>query len=494
MTTPFSDDLFRRFRDLLATRSGIYFPDHRRADLHHMLTMILPAAGYASLEALYAAASVDERVLHTVIEGATVGETYFFRNAAQFTALRDGILPDLLARRAAIRSLRFWSAGCATGEEPYSLAILLRDMLPDAESWQITILATDINTTFLERARAGIYSAWSFRETDPTVRDRCFERIESARWRIRADLRRQVLFARLNLVTDEYPAVMNGTTMQDVILCRNVLIYFDDDTIRSVVRRLYRALTPGGWLIVGHAEARSDFFAGFEIVNFPGTVIYRKPLHAPLFDDTPPLLQAPARQERRRDPIPDAVALLSAPAGPWEYCVAHPDDPAAHVRAPALLLPHLPATAPAGPANGSDVETVASDDTPDHYAAARQAANSGDLETALRLCTTITDQQPLHAGAHLLTGQILEQQGRLDEALAAYRRALYLDHTLHLASLAMAGILHRTGHCDDARRVYQRLLRALATLPPDASVPSFEGATVAELQAFIQRQMATLRS
>ncbi|MCS6939314.1 MAG: tetratricopeptide repeat protein [Roseiflexus sp.] len=470
----FSDDLFRRFRDLLLARSGIYFPDHRQGDLYHNLSMILSATGHASLETLYAAASSDERVLHTIIEGVTVGETYFFRSAAQFAALRDGILPDLIARRAAIRSLRFWSAGCATGEEPYSLAILLHEVLPDPASWQITILATDINTTFLDRARAGVYGAWSFRETDLSVRDRHFEQVGEARWRIRPDLRCQVLFARLNLVEDEYPAVMNGTTMQDVILCRNVLIYFDDDTIRAVVRRLYRALTPGGWLIVGHAEARSDFFAGFEVVNFPGTVIYRKPLTAPLFDETIALPHAPGRQRERGAPCSDATTVQAG--------------------APPLLLTAPVAMLSACTPDASERETNASDDMPDRYTAARQAADRGDLETALRLCATVTEQQPLHAEAHLLTGQILEQQGRLEEALAAYRRALYLDHTLHLASLAMASILHRTGRSADARRVYQRLLRALTALPPNAPVPSLEEATAAELQAFIQRQLAALHA
>lgn len=474
MKTPFSDDLFRRFRDLLLARSGIYFPDHRQGDLYHNLSMILSVTGHASLETLYAAASSDERVLHTVIEGVTVGETYFFRNAAQFAALREGILPDLIARRSAIRSLRFWSAGCATGEEPYSLAILIQEALPDPASWQITILATDINTTFLERARAGVYGAWSFRETDSSVRDRYFERVGEARWRIRSDLRRQVLFSRLNLVEDEYPAVMNGTTMQDVILCRNVLIYFDDDTIRAVVRRLYRALTPGGWLIVGHAEARSDFFASFEVVNFPGTAIYRKPLTAPPFDE--------------------AVALPQAPMG-WRECSApYSDAVTAPASAPTFLPPAPAAPLSACPLDASGSETIVSDDAPDAYVEARRAADRGDLETALRLCATVTEQQPLRAEAHLLTGQILEQQGRLEEALAAYRRTLYLDHTLYLASLAMAGILHRTGHSSDARRVYQRLLRALAALPPNTPIPSLEEATAAELQAFIQRQLAALNA
>lgn len=468
MSTTFTTELFRRFRDLLLTRSGLYFPDHRQNDLHHCLMAALPATGCASLETLYTAAIASERVLHTIIESVTVGETYFFRNASQFAALRDRIIPDITARREAIRSLRFWSAGCATGEEPYSLAILLRETLPDFDNWQITILATDINAGFLERARAGVYGAWSFRETDAAVRDRYFERLEGTRWQIRSDIRRQVLFTRLNLVEDEYPAVMNGTSMQDVILCRNVLIYFDDDTIRAVVRRLYQALTPGGWLIVGHAEARSDFFARFEVINCPGTVIYRKPLNAALFEETTVPLLPPTRTA----PVPRPnVSFDAASSDP-------PSPPVASLR-----------SEPA-PVSATDADIQAHD----NLTAARQAADRGDLEAALRLCTAIIKREPLYAEAHLLTGQILEQQERLDEALAAYRRAIYLDHTLYLASLAMAGILQRTGHTDDARRVYRQLIRSLATLQPEAPVPSLNGATAAELQVFILSRMAALRS
>lgn len=479
MHATLSDDLYRQFRDLLLTRSGLFFPDHRRSDLQHYLTMVLTSTGYPSLEALYAAASVDERVFRALIEGVTVGETYFFRNSAQFEALRTHVIPDLIERRSAIRSFRFWSAGCATGEEPYSLAILLRDTLPDPASWQVVILATDINSTFLERARAGVYSAWSFRETPNAVRDRYFEQVGSSRWRIASEIRQQVLFARLNLVEDEYPSVMNGTSMQDVILCRNVLIYFDDDTIRAVVRRLYRALTPGGWLIVGHAEARSDFFASFEAINCSGTVIYRKPLHAPLFESSPPpIAQSPlpstslvSRHSSSETGMMRVTSSILAASEAGCGSDAREPQSASH----RLLPQHMP------------------DDT-DVLAAARQAADRGDLDIALRLCTAITERQPLCAEAHLLTGQILEHQGQFDKAITAYRRAIYLDHTLYLASLAIAGILQRTGSISDARRSYERLIRSLSELPPDAPVPSFSNTTVVELQAFIRRQIASLPS
>lgn len=163
----------------------------------------------------------------------TIGETYFFRNAAHFAALRERVLPELLERRAGVGSLRLWSAGCATGEEPYSLAMALADALPASPPWQVSILATDLNPQFLERARAALYGAWSFRETRDELRERCFTP-EGPRWRLRPELRRQVLFARLNLAEASYPAVANGTVALDLIFCRNVTIYFDEATRRRV--------------------------------------------------------------------------------------------------------------------------------------------------------------------------------------------------------------------------------------------------------------------
>ncbi len=204
------------------------------------------------------------------------------------------------------------------------------------------------------------------------------------------------------------------------------------------------------------------------MINCPGTVIYRKPLNAPLFDKTTVPLLPPTRTAPVPRPDVSFEAALSDP--PLPLVVALHSEPASVSATNADIQAH------------------------DNLTAARQAADRSDLEAALRLCTAIIQREPLCAEAHLLTGQILEQQERLDEALAAYRRAIYLDHTLYLASLAIAGILQRTGHTDDACRVYQRLIRSLATLQPEAPVPSLNGATAAELQVFIHSRMAALRS
>lgn len=284
MDDQLSDELYILFRDLLRARCGLAYPERKRADLAHGLNLALRAARLPDMAALYAEADALGPAWETILLHLTIGETYFFRNQAQFDAMREQILPDLLDRRAKTRALRVWSAGCATGEEPYSIAMLLAEVLPDLESWQVTILGTDLNPQFLARAREGLYSNWSFRDTPEELRSQFFSP-HNNRWHLSPHIRQMVSFARLNLVEPIYPAILNGTYGHDIILCRNVTIYFDEATTRQIVNRLYDSLFPGGWLIVGHAEPQVDIYQRFEVHNFPKTILYRKPLDAPFFTE-----------------------------------------------------------------------------------------------------------------------------------------------------------------------------------------------------------------
>lgn len=288
MNKELSDELYEQFRDLVQSRCGLAYPERKRADLAHGLRLVLNATRHPDFASLYADALAGGAAWEAIVAHLTIGETYFFRNQPQFDALRQRIIPDVLQRRASIRSLRVWSAGCATGEEPYSVAMLLHEMLPRQEPWTTTILATDINPQFLARARDGLYGNWSFRDTPDELRERFFQP-EHSRWRLAPFIREMVNFTRLNLVEPCYPAIINGTYGQDLIICRNVTIYFDEPTTRQIIERFYAALFPGGWLIVGHAEPQVHMYENFEVHNFPHTVVYRKPLDAPLFTPLPAL-------------------------------------------------------------------------------------------------------------------------------------------------------------------------------------------------------------
>ena len=207
----------------------------------------------------------------------TVGETYFFREKRSFEVIEERVFPELLrARERTERRLRIWSAGCCTGEEPYSIAMLLDRLIPRPEEWNVTILATDINPEFLRKAAEGVYGEWSFRDTPAWLRERYFQRKRAGCFEIDERLRRRVTFSFLNLADDVYPSLTNNTNAMDVIFCRNVLMYFTAARARKVIENLYRSLVDGGWLIVSPTETSTSLFSGFTAVEFPGVVLYRK--------------------------------------------------------------------------------------------------------------------------------------------------------------------------------------------------------------------------
>jgi chemotaxis protein methyltransferase CheR len=471
MDLPLSDELYLRFRDLLLSRAGLHYPERRRNDLAHGLSQAAATCGLASLTALYSGMAAGGTIWDMAIIQLTIGETYFFRNGAQFSALRERIMPDLLARRGPVRSLRLWSAGCATGEEPYSLAMTLADLLPPSAGWQVSILATDINTSFLERAREALYGNWSFRETPEATRERFFIP-EGPRWRLRPELRRQVIFARLNLAEPSYPLVTNGTVALDLIVCRNVTIYFDEATTRQVAERFFAALAPGGWLVVGHAEPHAEIYQAFETHNVPGAVLYRKPLSAPAFVTLSAGKPAVALPPPHLSPMPSPLVQPGRDRGQG---TGDRGQGAGESRAARPAVPSRPPEPP-----------------PDLLEPARVAANRGDWAAAQTMVEAALAAEPLRAASHYLLGQILEQRGELEAALSAYRRSVYLEPGWVLGSIGMANIWRQTGHQVEARRGLRSALYQLARLAPDTQVEGADGATAAELKAFVHTQLELL--
>jgi chemotaxis protein methyltransferase CheR len=306
-----SEICYQRFSDLVRARSGIELPAVRRPDLEKAVMKTMDELGLASPEALLdylTAAGHDGVALEGVVSRITVGETHFFRNQPQFAALEEHILPQLIEARRGVRRLRIWSAGCATGEEPYSLAIALQHCLPDLANWNVLILATDINRSALANAQKGVYGAWSFRETSPQFQAEYFDAVER-KFVIKPSLRAMVTFAYLNLVEDRYPSMFTNTQAMDLIFCRNVLIYFSEATNRGVVERLGQCLTPGGWLVVGHAEPSQLMFRSFTVHNFPGTILYQKPGDGVAGFPSPPS----TREKVTRRRLPDVGPTFAAP-------------------------------------------------------------------------------------------------------------------------------------------------------------------------------------
>jgi chemotaxis protein methyltransferase CheR len=273
----FSEREYELFRTLVRERSGLELADARRPELDRAVLEALESSGTDSPEELCAHMSQAEgrSALEGFLAALTVHESHFFRSSAQFDALRSEVLPDLIAARSASRRLRVWSAGCAGGEEPYSVAILLEQLLPKIADWDVLVLATDLSAAALETAKRGLYRRWSFREVPPEIERRYFEDREGG-LEVVSRIRDRVRFARLNLAADRYPSLLSNTVDMDLVLCRNVLIYFGAAQARRVLGRLGAALAVGGWLVLGQAEAGMASDAGLVPRRIGGTVMYQK--------------------------------------------------------------------------------------------------------------------------------------------------------------------------------------------------------------------------
>lgn len=272
--------LFARCGELMAARLGLRCPPETLVPALEVLAPGLGCVGWAACLERLLATPLSAGQLEILARQLCVGETYFFREPGALDALRQEILPALMARRQAEadqgRPIRFWSAGCSTGEEAWSIAILLDQALPAAALPPFSILATDIDPLALAHAAEGVYGEWSFRGTTPDLKESYFLPTPEGRHRLLPRLRSRVNFARLNLAEDAFPAPASATVNLDVIFCRNVLMYFQPQAAQALVDKLARCLVPGGWLVVGTVEASLVRAASLQPRYLADAIFFRK--------------------------------------------------------------------------------------------------------------------------------------------------------------------------------------------------------------------------
>jgi len=267
-------ETFLGLRDLIAGASGIDFDENSRYIVERRLMPRLRALRIDDFAAYYRTLLFGEDragEIERLLEAVTIRETYFFRECAQLLALRDDVLPDLVAENAASKTIRIWSAGCASGEEPYSVAMLLGTQ-PAIKGWDVRIFGTDLVPSAVEAARAGVYRDVALRATSDDKRELYFEHEAANVWRLDEAVRRRVTIESRNL----FDGAPDGTGPFDVILCRNVLLYFGDAARRRAVDVFHDSLREGGWLLLGHAESLLSMRTPFRLVHLGRDVVYRK--------------------------------------------------------------------------------------------------------------------------------------------------------------------------------------------------------------------------
>lgn len=482
---------YLRFRDLVLERSGLYFPEKKRGDLEFGVLKALEASPTACTVTQYFYLlsnkndATGQAELRRLINTLTIGETHFFRDEPQFDALATQVLPSLIERkRAAAQSvgphikpqLRLWSAGCASGEEPYSLAMLLSDLIPDIDNWYVLILATDINGELLKRAEQGLYSNWSFREKRAlALRERYFTPHDK-RYQLDAKIRQMVTFTTLNLIEDEYPAIHNNTLGLDLIMCRNVTIYFAVETTQMVTNRFHSALVEGGWLVVGHAEPSLLIYEQFEARNFPGTIVYQKTAPPPIWDvpapDPPqPVLRKPRSNSR---PVPQV-----APP---------PADPLVEAQ---QLLTQGRSTEAITLLN--DVVTLRPNWAEAQQLLGHAHANLGQWEAARSHCETALRLDDLQPHAYYVLSLVSQHEGDHQTALDYLKKAVYLDRQQPLYHFAMALLYQKLNQGLAYQRALNSTIKILHTWTPTTLLPDTDGTTAAQLLEVCQTLLADAR-
>jgi chemotaxis protein methyltransferase CheR len=460
VTTAFTPDVPERFRRVVARRLGLHFDDTKLAFLSDVLGRRADASRQAHqvyLTRLETDASQEE--LGALAGELTVGETYFFRNIDQFHAFAQVVLPERMRIQTAFKRLRFLSAGCASGEEAYSLAILVREAVVDP-SWKVSIRAVDVNPVVLRRAARARFTTWALRETRPEL-ERTWFRHEGRELVLDEAVRTAVEFEERNLTADDPQLRQPGA--YDALFCRNVLMYFTPEHAQSVVTRITRSLAPGGYLFLGHAETLRGLSEQFHLCHTHGTFYYQRK------DGAETAVPARAAQVSALDTSAPALAALVDDAETWVEAIHRAAE-----RIQALTLTPNRAVSPSiAPAPRLDlglaldllrkerftealdlVHRLPEESKRDPDVLLLQSlllAHSGQLAAAEEACRRLLAVNELNAGAHYILALCREGAADLGGAADHDQMAAYLDPLFAMPRLHLGLLARRAGNREAAR-------------------------------------------
>ncbi|GAB6144489.1 hypothetical protein JCM12294_19270 [Desulfocicer niacini] len=491
-------DDYHRFQTLILSRTGMLLGQRRQHALGRGVTgqaQKMTDGDVGRYFNMLEQTQTDTPLWDDLIQELTIGETYFFRDKSQIRALEKHILPRIIADHQHDRRIRIWSAGCASGEEPYTLAMLLSELIVDLDQWHITILASDIDKAVLEKARRACYRSWSFRQTDEIYKTRYFRK-QADVYQLVPQIQKQVHFFYLNLNETVYPSLATNTNALDLILCRNVAIYYSEAVIGRVAERFHRCLIAGGWLMMGASETSIPVFHQYTACNFLGATVFQK-------------CDAPVSTSVRFD-----MNLMGEcghretafPIEKWNMPSQEPTitlDTSASLQVPDIGIDSFPETwgqVPSADAfSGNSVEKhddrnvfgqgrqfikekryeaaidcfktcVASTprDGASFYQLARIYANLGKMDIAAPFCQQAIDINPLNPEAHYTLALIHQETGDMSSAVAQLKQAVFIDNRFALAHFTLALFYQQMGQMEKVRRHRQQAMQLALDLDPDA--------------------------
>lgn len=446
------DKLLERFKKLVTDHIGLRICKEDNGTFRKALTIQMKSLNIVDPERYFSFLELDteesKQEWRVLIISITTGESYFFRDKGHFFLLKNTILPELIKKKESQRSLRIWSAGCATGEEPYSVAILLDMLLPDLKGWDIFIIGTDINEESLKKAARGVYSPWSFRMVDKDIQEKYFKRHQDV-WEIHENIKKMVKFQYANLIeTGLFPQTPEICNM-DIIICRNVFIYFKKEAVSSILNKFQRILNDGSYLVTGHSELYGHDLTNLCQIMFPESVIYKKT--AALKVQTAEITRLPKgikdRKDSRNKETPVAKSVLPVP--------------------------------------GFSKTKLLEDNYNSLCLIAQAYANSGDYERAVSACRRAININADSADPYLLLAHVAEARGDDEEAKDLFKKAIYLDPAFIAAYCELGGLYEKENDIPRARKARTTAIEFLKSLPSQAPVKPYD-ITAGELLKYVE--------
>ncbi|MDO9548672.1 MAG: CheR family methyltransferase [Candidatus Marinimicrobia bacterium] len=499
MPTPIPEPLLAQLCQFLENKMGLAFPARRWPELDRKITLLAQKSTCKDAPAycdwLFSNA-LSKSQIEELARQLTIGETYFYRDRKSYHVLEQYVLPVIIeSRRNQGKYLRIWSAGCASGEEPYTIAIILRQLIPDIAEWNIHILATDINPDFLEKARKGIYTQWSFRDVPESFQTKYFEEIGKNKYRILPGICDMVHFEYLNLAEDIYPSLTNNTNAMDIIFCRNVMIYFSQNLIGRIAQKFFHSLVEQGYLIVSPVEVSQTLAQTYETVRFQNVTLYRRNPNAAknkvaIGKEARPIYPAfihpqPLAKPTQVTVIPEAIQpVISEPAKkiPDREKLVVPEDKFYQD----ALVAYEQGNYHAAESVLKEIISAKKHHLPAIILLTKVNANLGRLDEALQLCREALEIDKLDPMLHYLQATILAELGDQPASIAALKKTIYLDPDFVLAHFYLGNVNLQLRQTSNARRYFQNALAILSKRAPEEILLASEGMTAGRLKEIIE--------
>ncbi len=482
-----SDNELSQVCNIIAARMGLHFPVERWSILGRNLSLAAHEFGFKEMDGFiqwFLSQNLNKEQIKILASHLTVSETYFWREPHVFSALTDCILPRLIKKKKkGDKSIRIWSIGCSTGEEPYSLAIALHKTVPEIKDWNISILATDINPKALEKARSGIYGPWSFRNTPEAIKNKYFLSLQDRKYEIIPEIKNMVTFSCHSLAGDEI--FTSNIHKTDIIFCRNVLMYFTPEWVSKISDNIFNSLTDDGWFVVSSSELSSQVFPRFTSVNFEGAVLYNKGKNvvAPKLPEYVPI-------DEKFQPITTSPILPLTPSP------LHPFSPlprSADAESP-LCFDLLLSTSPTMALAREQPLPTPKESSASKIFAIRLLANQGYLAEALTLCNEAIESEKLVSVFYFVRASIHQEMDRSCEAIDSLKRAIYIDPDYVMGHFTLGNLFNQQGNTRNAKRHFKNVLDLLDKCTNDDSPPESEGLSVKYIREIIFANMETIRT